>query len=288
MAQNGKKKAKGLRRNRVKNHPPHPPGPQVWLTMMWHIGLRLPWTWRLGPSNSSERAHVKEMLKNEEFPEKTLFCGDAGFVGYDLWRQILEADAHFLIRVGANVKLLSEVSNVKRKGGGIVICWPKDAIASGRPPLQLRLVKVRVGKTDMWLLTSVLAPKQLPKKSIVKYYEMRWGIEVEFRGLKQTNGKRKLQCRNSNRALVELEWALIGMATAKLFALREQIASAKSEDLDYDTKELSLAKTMRALQTTTRNLASPSTGKKDLIKNLQMAKIYRCRSRDKRARFRHL
>jgi len=45
---------------------------------MWHMGLRLPWTWRLGPSNSSERGHVMEMLEKEEFPENTLFCGDAG------------------------------------------------------------------------------------------------------------------------------------------------------------------------------------------------------------------
>lgn len=52
--------------------------------MMWHMGLRLPWTWRLGPSNSSERGHVMEMLQQEEFPENTLFCGDAGFVGYPL------------------------------------------------------------------------------------------------------------------------------------------------------------------------------------------------------------
>ena len=49
---------------------------------MWHMGLRLPWTWRLGPSNSSERDHVREMLKQEAFPENTLFCGDAGFIGY--------------------------------------------------------------------------------------------------------------------------------------------------------------------------------------------------------------
>ena len=38
---------------------------------MWHMGLRLPWTWRIGPSNSSERAHVEEMLEQEEMPEDT-------------------------------------------------------------------------------------------------------------------------------------------------------------------------------------------------------------------------
>ena len=54
-AKYGKKKSKGLRRKRNKEHKTQPQEPQVWITMMWHMGLRLPWTWRLGPSNSSER-----------------------------------------------------------------------------------------------------------------------------------------------------------------------------------------------------------------------------------------
>ena len=70
----GKKKSKGLRKRNA-NHKTEPQEPQVWITMMWHMGLRLPWTWRLGPSNSSERGHVQEMLNDEEFPDDTLFCG---------------------------------------------------------------------------------------------------------------------------------------------------------------------------------------------------------------------
>lgn len=49
---------------------------------------------------------------------------------------------------------------------------------SGKPPLRLRLVKVRVGKTDMWMLTSVLDRRKLTKKQIIRFYKMRWGIEV--------------------------------------------------------------------------------------------------------------
>jgi transposase len=36
------------------------------------------------------------------------------------------------------------------------------------------------------MLTSVLSERTLSKKQIVKFYKMRWGIEIEFRGLKQT------------------------------------------------------------------------------------------------------
>ena len=43
---------------------------------------------------------------------------------------------------------------------------------------------------------------------MVRYYKMRWGIEVEFRGLKQAIGNRKLRCRTGDRALTELDWAM--------------------------------------------------------------------------------
>ncbi|MEZ6057572.1 MAG: hypothetical protein R3C01_12800 [Planctomycetaceae bacterium] len=36
--------------------------PQMWLTTLFHVGLHLPWNWRIGPSDSSERAHALEML----------------------------------------------------------------------------------------------------------------------------------------------------------------------------------------------------------------------------------
>jgi hypothetical protein len=80
-----KKKSKGLRRRRNEKDKAHAQEPQAWIAMMWHMGLRPPWHWRLGPANSSERAHVMEMVPTGQYPQRTLFCGDAGFVGYPLW-----------------------------------------------------------------------------------------------------------------------------------------------------------------------------------------------------------
>lgn len=34
--------------------------PQMWLTLLWHVGTGLPWTWKTGPSDSSERGHLEE------------------------------------------------------------------------------------------------------------------------------------------------------------------------------------------------------------------------------------
>ena len=39
--------------------------PQMWLTTMFHVGTGLPWDWRTGPSDSSERDHL---LANDQRP----------------------------------------------------------------------------------------------------------------------------------------------------------------------------------------------------------------------------
>ena len=291
-AKYGKKKSKGLRRKRNQQNPPQPQAPQAWVTMLWHMGVRLPWTWRLGPSHSSERDHVKEILSEEVFPENTLFCGDAGFTCYPLWSLILAKGSNFLVRVGANVRLLSEKADVKRLGGGLVLCWPKGQMHSGQPPLRLRLVRVKIGKIKMWILTSVLDRKQLSHKQIVRFYEMRWGIEVEFRGLKQTLDKHTLRCRNADRLLVELDWSLRAMGVAELLALREQIAAAEAragqdDQTAYDPQDRSLANTMRALRKCMRNLDQHSTSANDIMKQLSQALVQRYHSRTvKRARYR--
>jgi hypothetical protein len=247
-----KKKSKGMRRKANQKSKPQPQEPQAWITMLWHMGLRLPWMWRLGPSNSSERAHVMDMVRAGNFPRNTLFCGDAGFVGYPLWSQILESGAHFLVRVGANVSLLSESADWRLQKNGIVLCWPKAMMLSNQPPLRLRLVRICLGKTTAWILTSVLDPAELTNKQIIRFYKMRWGVEVEFRGLKQTLDRARLRCHNDQRLLAELNWSIMAMAIAELFALKEQLPSKQRQageaSATPDPAKRSLANTMRAIR----------------------------------------
>ena len=42
------------------------------------------------------------------------------------------------------------------------------------------------------MLTSVLNPAKFTKKQMISFYKMRWGVEVEFRGLKQTLDRSRL------------------------------------------------------------------------------------------------
>lgn len=267
-----RRKTKGMRRKKNEENKPQPQGPQAWITLMWHMGLRLPWMWRLGPSNSSERAHVIEMIESGKYPKNTLFCGDAGFVGFPLWFAIIQSGGSFLVRVGANVSLLRESADYEIRKKGLVLCWPKDQ-RSTQLPLRLRLVKVRIGKTKVYLLTNVLDESKLTPKQMVRFYKLRWGIEVEFRGLKQTLDRAKLRCRNEQRVLAELNWSIMAMAVAELFALKEQLAPRprKKDEPKPVPSNRSLANTMRAIRLCIRRPDSISDAGDDLATLLRKA-----------------
>lgn len=207
-----------------------PQGPQIWTTLLWHMGLGMPWSWRTGPTTSCERRHFEEMLRDEVFPEKTLFCGDAGFVGYSLWQNVLEKGGAFLIRCGKNVTLLRELGYV-REQSGIVYLWPQGvAKTQKQPPLVLRLIRIKIGKARISLVTNVLDEKRLTDTQAVQLYRMRWGVEVQFRTLKQTFERRMLRSRSPDRALVEWDWSILGVWLVQLFAVKEQIELGQSPD----------------------------------------------------------
>jgi hypothetical protein len=151
--------------------------PQMWLTLLWHVGTGLPWAWRTGPSDSSERRHLEEMLG--ELPENSLIAADAGFVGYDFWRALIDADGgyRFVIRAGANVRLLKELGYA-REYDNTVYLWPDAAAKKQMPPLVLRAVRVHDGKHPMCVVTNVLSKTRLSDRQIVEIYKARWGVEI--------------------------------------------------------------------------------------------------------------
>ena len=243
-----------------------------------------------GPVEYQRTRYVMEMIAAGGYPKDTLFCGDAGFVGYPLWSAIRQNGGHFLVRVGANVSLLSEGADYELFRSGQVLCWPR-AMQARHPPLRLRLVKVRIGRSAVYLLTSVLESRRLTIQQMARFYKLRWGIEVEFRGLKQTLDRAKLRCRNDQRLLAELNWSILAMAVAELFALKEQLAKRAStpsrREQPRDPARRSLAQTMRAIRGCIRSPdAAPCSGR-DLQTLLRRAVTdpYQ-RKKPKRSRYR--
>lgn len=193
-------------------------GPQMWLTTLWHMGTGLPWAWRQGRSDASERGHLREMLGL--LPAAALIVGDAGFVGYELLREILASGRSFLVRVGGNVRLLRELGWVKRYGEDTVFLWPQKN--RKQAPLVLRLIRLERGGKAVYLLTNRSA-ESLSDRQAAVLYGMRWGIEVFYRSLKQTLEHRTMRSGAPEQARAELAWSIVGLQLMGLLTVREMI-----------------------------------------------------------------
>jgi len=269
----GKKRGRHANRkhaptHKKKHYDPQPVGPQMWLTLIWSIGQQLPWCWKTGPSYSSERHHVMEMLETEEFPENTLFCGDAGFVGYDFWRAIHDREHKFLVRVGGNVRLLKKLGWYAHERDGTVYCWPDSAMKKKQPPLVLRLIHFRTARNDnIYLVTNVLNQRLLSGSLAQRIYRQRWGIEVQFRSFKQTFERTKLRCRTPEQATVELDWSLFSLWILQLLAYKEQTS------LREPTEKTSIAAILRIIRQMMRHAMEPRPAKESLARQLADALV---------------
>jgi Transposase DDE domain len=222
--------------------------PQMWLTTMWHVGTGLPWDWRLGPSDSSERDHLKQMIA--ALPAHALVTADAGFVGYESWRALLDSGRHLLIRVGANVRLLRGLGYYTRERAGLVYLWPDREAARHQPPLVLRLVVAHGGRHPVYLVTSVLDEESLSDKQIIEIYALRWGIELFYRHFKQTFSRRKLRSHRGENAAVEATWSLLGLWSLGLHA---QVELARD---GIPARRVSVAGLLRAYRAAMREYRS--------------------------------
>lgn len=183
-------------------------GPQMLLTTLFHLPTGLPWAWRRGAGNDSERGHLLEMLPL--LPPETLLIADAGFAGYRMLCLLLDAGHHFVMRVGCNVRLLRKLGFDVLEDGDTVYLWPQG-LRRTKPPLMLRLVRVKAGRRMMTLLTSVLDQDRLRDADVVELYHRRWGIELLYRSLKQTLRRRKMLSGVPEHAEQELDWAMVGL-----------------------------------------------------------------------------
>lgn len=180
--------------------------PQLFLTTVWHMGTGLPWDFRIGPGTASERRHLEDMLT--ELPRRSLVVADSGFWGFDFYSRLNAAGQHFLMRVGSNVHLLKELGHCEFENHSTVYSWPDER--HDEAPVVLRLIVLRRGKQEMYLVTNVLDETALNESTAALLYEMRWGVEVFYRSTKQTLAKRKMLSHTPEAAKSELTWAVLG------------------------------------------------------------------------------
>jgi len=220
--------------------------PQVFITTVWHLGLGLPWDFRIGPGTDSERNHAFEMV--DELPPRALLVADAGFIGYELCRKLLCSGRSFLLRVGGNIRLLRKLGYYQRERGDTVYLWPQKRQKVGKQkPLVLRLIRLGQGKKTMYLVTNVMDRKQLTKGQAKKLYQLRWGEEVFYRSYKQTLQRRKLLSRTAATCMVESQWTLLGLWVLGLMTVSRIIAKHK------DPKAWSVAESRDLVRQALRN-----------------------------------
>jgi hypothetical protein len=229
-------------------------GPQQLLTCLFHVAAGMLWGWtRDGIRGASERTQLRRLLPL--LPPEAMLVADAGFCGYALLKDLVDRGNHFLIRVGANVTLIRQLGFARREGRQTVYLWPLDqqgrqkrfmprTLKNVRPPLVLRLIELtdERGKKVV-LLTSVLAKSRLTDASAARPYRLRWGVEVMWRGLKQTMGHHKVLSRTPERAGAELDWAMAGLWMLQLLGGQRMIQARQSP------QSYSPAQTLRAVRT---------------------------------------
>jgi len=196
-------------------------GPQQQLTSIMHMGTTLPWAWLSGGACVPERTHLRDML--DLLPKGALLVADAGFTGYDLLSTLQAKGFHFLIRVGANVTLLTDLGFDVQEKKSTVSLWPSHH--RDRPPLVLRLIRLKQrGGRRMVLLTNVLESTRLSRRQARSLYHQRWGVEVFYRSFKQTLERRKMRSDAPRQAQLELHSVMIALTLLGLMSVSGLIA----------------------------------------------------------------
>jgi hypothetical protein len=189
--------------------------PTIWNTSIVHLTLGVPWCWRWGRGGkASERTHLIHMIPH--LPQAALLVTDAGYVGYDVMRKLLEAKVMILMRMSSNATFYTDVGR-KTPGkdfrDGIVYYWPKSMQDKNQPPLRGRLIRLvsRRHKHDVWLFTNVEDRVRLPLSVASTFYRWRWENEGFFRTYKRTLQKAKLSGRTLRVVHREAEASMIAM-----------------------------------------------------------------------------
>jgi len=219
-------------------------GPQLSLTVLYHLISGLPWDWRIGAGTESERSHLRAMLS--ALPPEALLVMDAGFTGYALLREILAQGLSFVVRVGANITLLTKLMPEVERQGRFVWLW--SSTKRDQEPLKLRLIRVKKKnrysreRQDVYLVTNVLESERLSDEAISNLYGLRWGVEVFYRSFKRTLDQHKMRSESPRQAREELHWAMTALLLLGLMGV------AALSNRHIEPSRLSVASALRTVR----------------------------------------
>jgi hypothetical protein len=191
--------------------------PTIWLTALVHLRNGVPWCWRWGRGSANERQHLRTMLPL--LPAAALVVADAGYIGFELTKTLLEHQVSFLIRQCSIINVYTkDETPLETFRDGIVLYWPKEAQRRREAPLRLRLMCVRKRKKealsksqDVWLMTNVVDAKRLSLEKAGQIYRWRWENEGLFRTFKRTLRKMTFESRTVKLLHREAEGTMLAL-----------------------------------------------------------------------------
>src|SRR5262249_58460022 len=102
----------------------------------------------------------------------------------------------YLVRLSSTAALYAlERLAWSRIREGLAYYWTQSAQQQNRPPLPVRVLRIRGRKVNVWLMTNVVDAQRLPRKVAGQFYRWRWRNEGLFRTYKRTLQKVKLMSR---------------------------------------------------------------------------------------------
>lgn len=142
------------------------------------------------PKTYSERECAYEHLQHADQNDLVLF--DRGYVGFWLYSYLLERQLSFCMRTKTQQDKVVKAFVASGKKEGIVTYYPnKPSIKQchdkglSSAPIKLRLVRIDLPNEVEVLITSLMDNKRYPRRIFKPLYHARWGIEENYKRLKQ-------------------------------------------------------------------------------------------------------
>ena len=178
----------------------------VRLHLCFELNRMIPTDIITGSGNSAERDALRQMLRTG-----ATYIADRGYAGFRMFHDIVQARAHFIIRVRTNwlytpirfltVQLPDSVAAVFSGISDEAICYDND------PHSYLwRLIRFQVCGESFHILTDRF---DLTTFQIIMLYAYRWQVELFFRFMKRTMNGIHLIKHNENGAAIQFYAVLI-------------------------------------------------------------------------------
>jgi len=193
----------------------------------------IPIDFQVGSGNSCERQALIAMAQ-----AGVTYIADRGYMSFQLCHQLVQAQAHFILRVKTNlvhrtlepltVTLPESVQSLFQDVSDELICYTND-----KNHAVYRLVRFSVDGETYFLLTD---RRDLTTFQVILLYAYRWQIELMFRFLKRTlNGIHLVQ--HDQRGVTIQFYMILIVALLELFMKQSVLDSAEASDGSTEATE---------------------------------------------------